>query len=179
MVRAYHLHHGGISRYEKIRHFETEIHGRVPDEETVNRKAEAFASLVVDAVVDSPYIHGAEKAIARLAGECPLFVVSGTPEDELRLIVEQRRLSVFFKGVFGSPMLKHEIIEKIIGENGFDPAATAMIGDAMTDYDAAMTVGVPFVGVVPSGLGSPFPGGTLIIEDLTLLPDMLLGAVGG
>ncbi|MEQ8664778.1 MAG: HAD hydrolase-like protein [Rhodospirillales bacterium] len=177
MVREYHLHHGGISRYEKIRHYEAVIQGRPADEKAIEKKAGQFAELVVDAVVDSPFIAGAEQALERLKGVCPLFVVSGTPQDELRTIVERRRLSGIFDGVYGSPATKSAILEVLLTENDLDRRSAAMIGDAITDFDAAMDNEVPFVGVVGAGHPSPFPPGTLIIEDLTMLPEILTGSV--
>lgn len=173
MVREYHLHHGGVSRYEKIRHFERTIHGQAADDATVDRKAEEFAALVVDAVVDSPYIAGAREALERLKGVCPLFVVSGTPQEELRRIVERRGLTEYFDGVYGSPTTKSDIVAGLLVERGLAAQSTVMVGDAITDFDAARDNGVPFVGVVGRGHDSPFPPDTSVVGDLTELPEIL------
>lgn len=174
-VRRYHLLHGGISRIEKIRHYEEIITGVTPDVSVVTEKAEQFSKLVIDAVIASPYIPGARKALDTLHGQCPLFVVSGTPEPELRDIISARDLTGVFAGIYGSPRKKDEILGDIMNRHGLNPLHTAMIGDAMTDYDAAKATGVPFVGVAEQG-HSPFPDGTTIIPDLTHLLDTLIGA---
>ncbi|NQV44812.1 MAG: HAD family hydrolase [Rhodospirillales bacterium] len=176
-VRRYHLLHGGISRIKKIRHYEEIINGVPPDDSIVAEKAEQFARLVIDAVIASPYISGARDALDALHGQCPIFVVSGTPEPELRDIISARDLTELFAGIYGSPRKKEEILGDILTRHGLTPLHTAMIGDAMTDYDAAKATGVPFVGVAEPGY-SPFPDGTIVIPDLTHLLDTLIGAQG-
>jgi len=46
-----------------------------------------------------------------------------------------------------------------------------MIGDAMSDYKAALAVGMPFVGVVQTRATSPFPQGTAIVADFWALSE--------
>lgn len=172
-VRAYHLEHGGISRYEKIRHYETLINGVEPDQQVVDEKADQFANLVVEAVIESAYVVGAEEALASLHDICPLFVVSGTPQGELRQIVDRRGLNRFFSGVYGAPAKKADILRNIMAERGITPENSFMIGDAMTDYNAARDVGMPFVGIVGCS-DSPFPEGTIELPDLRRITAVIL-----
>ena len=44
-----------------------------------------------------------------------------------------------------------------------------MVGDALTDYQAAMANKVNFIGRVGKGMKSPFPKNQWIIADLTML----------
>jgi len=175
MVRTYHLEHGGISRYEKIRHFETVINGEPPTQMLIDKKADQFADLVVEAVIASAYIPGAERALASFHALCPLFVVSGTPQEELRVIVERRGLADFFTGVYGAPAKKADILSRIIHRHELIAEQTVMIGDAMTDYNAALEVAVPFIGVTAIG-ESPFPKGTREVRDLHGLADIFFAA---
>lgn len=168
-VVAFHLQHGGVSRFEKIRHYETVLLGRPAGEERVRALAGRFSDLVEQAVVRSPWIVGARDCLERLHGRVPLYVVSGTPEDELRRIVAARGMADYFAGVYGSPRGKAEILAEILARHGYAPAACVMVGDAMTDHTAARTAGVPFVGVAPDG-ASPFPPGTTVLPDLCAFP---------
>ena len=64
-------------------------------------------------------------------------VISGTPTEEMRLIVEKRGLTSCFKGVFGSPESKSHWCAALLAEHGYRPEETLFIGDAKSDYNAA------------------------------------------
>jgi hypothetical protein len=49
-----------------------------------------------------------------------------------------------------------------------------MVGDAMTDYNAATKNAVRFIGVVVPGCSNPFPPGTETITDLVGFADICL-----
>jgi len=48
-------------------------------------------------------------------------------------------------------------LRRIVCEVGAPPSAVLFIGDSMPDYQAAVQIGVAFVGRVPVGAPSPFP----------------------
>lgn len=177
-VVVHHLEHGGISRFEKLRFYERTLLGREPDDRRIRELADHFADLVVDAVVQAPAIPGAERALESLHTRVPLYVVSGTPETELRAIVERRGWHRFFREVRGSPDPKSEILGSLIGKRGYDSRRCCMIGDAMTDYDAARESGVPFVGVQERSGSHPFPEATTVIPDLSVLEAAISEALG-
>lgn len=157
-VVRYHLDNGGMPRHQKIRHcFETLV-GQPLDEAALQRMGQAFSNLVLDEVVAAPYVAGALACLQHLqqAG-VPAFVVSGTPEDEMRLIVERKGLQPFFVEVLGSPRAKTEIIEDVLGRYGYLPERCLFIGDALADYRAARNTSLRFLGIVPEGRPSIFP----------------------
>ena len=143
---AYHFEYGGISRYRKLRHFHEEYVGETVSEEFINARAEEFATLVMEGVVDSPWIVGAKESLDILHRSTPLFICSGTPEDELREIVRRKEIGHYFEGVFGSPTEKPDILHRICTSLSLTPSEVVFVGDAMTDYNAASKAGVPFVG---------------------------------
>lgn len=167
-VVRYHLDNGGMPRHQKIRHcFETLV-GRPLDEVALQRMGQAFSNLVLDEVVAAPYVAGALATLQHLqqAG-VPAFVVSGTPEDEMRLIVERKGLQPFFVEVLGSPRAKTEIIENVLGRYGYLPERCLFIGDALADYRAARNTGLRFLGIVPEGRPSIFPEDTPTASTVT------------
>jgi len=97
----------------------------------------------------------------------PMFVISGTPDEELLTITGKRELDSYFSGVYGSNRGKPEILTAIMAEHGWEPRDMAFIGDGLTDFDAAAETSVPFIGRVPEEHDSPFPAGTPTITDLT------------
>lgn len=174
-VRDYHLRHGGLSRFFKIRLFEREWLGRAADEAHEAALARRFADLVLDKVLAAPPLPGAIDCLERLAGRLPLFVVSGTPDDELRHICENRGLTRLFTETHGAPRRKTEILESVCAAHALDPARCTMVGDATTDHEAAMALGMAFIGVVPPGGANLFPPGTTLRPDLRGLAELLLG----
>ncbi|MBI4348185.1 MAG: HAD family hydrolase [Elusimicrobia bacterium] len=162
----YHLANGGISRFEKFRWAYREVLRRelpADEEASLGRR---FNELVEEGVVAAEWVPGAREFLDFAQGRVPLYVASGTPEDELRRIVERRGLASRFAGVFGSPSKKAEILRRAAASSGSAPGELAMVGDAINDYDAARAAGSAFVGVVEPGRESPFP------KDVVVLPDL-------
>ncbi|MGQ9371097.1 HAD family hydrolase [Azospirillum sp. ST 5-10] len=174
-VTAYQRHHGGLSRFLKFKHFEEELLGRPLSGERMSELSARYNALVEDAVGAAPAVPGAEEALRALSGTLPLFVASGTPEEELRRIVERRGLAGYFTDVRGAPRVKEDLVGDIVAGHGLDAARTLMVGDAITDHDAAAAHGLPFLGVVPAGEEDPFPPGTPTVPDLHGLAERVLG----
>jgi phosphoglycolate phosphatase len=111
-------------------------------------------------------IPGARAALEAHAGRTPLFVVSGTPEEELVRIATARDLDRYFISIHGSPRTKTEILDGLVRSHALDPGCCVFIGDSTTDSDAADDCGVPFIGVVAPGLANPFASATPIVPNL-------------
>lgn len=160
-VVAYHLEYGGISRFEKFKYFYNTLLGVSISEEQLHKLGEEFSDLVLNEILASPYISGSLETLTMLRqNNVPAFVVSGTPDDEIKFIVKQRCLDVFFREVHGSPRQKDSIVLDVIGRYGYDRLKCLFIGDAMSDYKAAQRVGVNFLGIVTEAGPGPFPPGT-------------------
>jgi len=160
-VVAYHLAHGGMSRFEKFRFYYNDILRMTVSEDELQALGENFSDLVLMKILAAPFVAGASETLTMLAAaSVPAFVVSGTPDEEVKFIVEKRGLADYFREVHGSPRYKDEILRDIIGRWGYEPANCLFLGDAMTDYKAACAVGTRFLGIVPEDALSPFPDGT-------------------
>lgn len=168
-VVRYHLANGGLPRREKLRHCLEIIAKQATDDHQLDRMAQDFADLVVDKVVVASLIAGALPTLQHLhASSIPAFVVSGTPEDEMRLVVARKGLRPLFTGVYGSPRPKAEIIRDILGRFSFIPDQCLFIGDALADYRAAQETGLHFLGIVPDGQPSIFPEQVVTSSTVTL-----------
>ncbi len=167
---AHHRAHGGVSRIQKIRYCHRELLGIALGHDELASLGRRFSRLVVDAVVDSDWVEGARELLDALVGHRPLFVVSGTPEPELRDIVARRNMTDYFTGVRGSPPDKVTIIRELLADHGLTAGRVLFIGDAMTDHDAARKTGLPFIGRVAPDEASPFPPATTVVPDLRHLP---------
>ncbi len=167
---AHHRAHGGVSRIQKIRHCHRELLGIPLDHDELASLGRRFSRLVVDAVVESDWVDGAREVLDALVGRRPLFVVSGTPEPELRDIVARRSMTGYFTVIRGSPPDKVTVIRELLADHGLAAGRVLFIGDAMTDYDAAQETGLRFIGRVPPDEPSPFPPATTVVPDLRHLP---------
>ncbi|MFQ5633758.1 MAG: HAD family hydrolase [Gammaproteobacteria bacterium] len=170
-VTEYHLRHGGISRFEKFRYFQTDIlHGPALDDRAVADLATSFSSLVVDRVVAAPMVEGAREFLDNCRDRLPLFIVSGTPTEELDEILRRRKLREFFAAIRGSPGSKSRQISELLNEHRLAAARSIMIGDAIADYEGAVSNSVAFIGRVAGDTVNPFPSGVTTFENFSHLP---------
>lgn len=166
-IVGYHLANGGISRFEKFRYAYHEVLRRPLPPEEEKALGDRFNALVEEAVSVCPWVPGAREFLEARHRRLPLFVASGTPQAELRRIVERRALAGFFRGVYGTPDKKDAILRAVASALPCEPRDLLMVGDARNDYDAARAVGAAFLGVAPPGAENPFPSGVEVLPDLT------------
>jgi phosphoglycolate phosphatase-like HAD superfamily hydrolase len=114
--------------------------------------------MVFDEIRRCPFVPGVLGFIEKRARECPLFVVSATPESELISITTDRGLAHLFDGIYGSPALKSSILRSIQQRMGSPSDALLFIGDSLHDYHAATEAGTRFVGRFTGHGTSPFAG---------------------
>ncbi|MAV90067.1 MAG: haloacid dehalogenase [Bdellovibrionaceae bacterium] len=155
-VVRFHEDHGGVSRVEKILHFNKEF-GLPTDEVTLSRYRQRFSDFVLEEVIQCPFVPGAEEFLKNFSGKIPFFIVSATPENELHQILKARNLTPFFKDALGSPTKKPEHVRRLIKTHGFDPKKLLFVGDAMTDLEAAQETGVHFLGRISPEVPDLFP----------------------
>ena len=165
-VLTHHLQHGGISRVEKIATYYEDFLGKPLTREALMELCDQFSLMVTDQVVKSDWIAGAEIFLENYFAHLPLYVVSGTPEPELHEIIARRGMGHYFQEVMGSPIQKPEHVNRIIKEQGYAKNRCVFVGDALTDYHAAVETGLKFVGVQGE---IQFPQGTKVIPDCTTL----------
>lgn len=144
-IVSYHLAHGGVSRFEKFRYMYREVLKRPLSDVEFNSLCNQFEELVLDGVISAPEVEGASKCLEELYGKVKLSIVSGTPQDEIRLITKVRGIEHYFDGIYGAPETKTELVEKVLSKAGAKPEETVFIGDAMTDYNAAVETGIGFI----------------------------------
>ncbi|MEA5090926.1 HAD family hydrolase [Solidesulfovibrio sp.] len=147
-VVEHHLRHGGMNRFDKFRHYYAQFLGLPLSEADMAGLCDRFAALVVEEVVAAPEIPGAGAFLEHCRG-IPRFVVSGTPDAEIREICRRRRLDGHFREILGAPTDKATHVTRLLDRYGFEPAACLFFGDAGSDWRAAGTCGVPFVGILP------------------------------
>ena len=102
----YHLSHNAIPRRAKFDHVVKVILCDSRGDSLVEELTREFERLTRQAVIDCPYGEGALEFLRVWSQRIPLYLASATPQLDLDLVVDGRKLRPFFKGVFGAPEKK-------------------------------------------------------------------------
>ena len=165
---AYDRRHGGVNRREKFAWCFEQFAGRPISDEEMEQWSQDFRQMTIEKLLDCPLTPGALETLKSWRGRLPLYVASGSTEDDLRLVLERRGLAEYFAGIYGYPPSKEEILRKILALEDVGPEKALMVGDSSTDLEAAEAVGLDFYGRGDfQGSGWPSHG------DLTRLNEFL------
>jgi len=143
-VRAHHEAHPGRSRFEKMPLYLSWA-GVEPSESQVRHHCELFSASVVDAVIHAPTVPGVLEYLSGHADRQMFVIASATPEEELRGIAESCGIADYFAAIRGAPTTKSAVIGDALLAAGCSALDARMVGDAVTDRDAAADHGVPFI----------------------------------
>ena len=157
-IVAYHLKNAGVSRFEKFKIIYRDILKKPLSDEKFNFLCGQFSLLVVEKVISSAWVEGACEFLQNNKELYSFFVVSGTPEDELKEIIRRRGMESYFNEVFGSPKTKDVLLRELMAKYELRPSELVFIGDAETDWMGAKKTGVPFILRKVSEQYPHFPG---------------------
>lgn len=143
-VRLHHLCNGGMSRFDKLPLYLKWV-GLEPTSEVLRDFCERFSKQVLQGVIDSPWVPGAEDYIRHNKYKQTFILVSATPQDELEYILNALDLTACFSRIYGAPITKQDAIFETIKHHNLDPSECLMIGDASADLKAASANQVPFL----------------------------------
>jgi phosphoglycolate phosphatase len=121
----------------------------LPDVDYVAR----YGEVAEHRVAAAPELPGATTLLGRLASVLELHICSNTPRDSVRRHVAARGWSGCFKSVEGYPTTKRELIASVIASRRLQPSRVAMVGDSVSDREAAAANGCAFFAIaVPEDL---------------------------
>lgn len=149
LVVDHHRKNGGMTRIDKFHHYYREFLGKPLDEDDLKRLCGDFSRLVVDEVVAAPEIPGAENFLKKWHNTVKCFVVSATPDEEIKEIVKRRGIEIYFHEILGSSCSKSDNVNYLLNKYGLAPAQCLFFGDAESDYRAATASEVNFIGILP------------------------------
>lgn len=144
-ILEFHLAHLGMSRYDK---FEWIYKTLLQEPLSAEKKAElgeAFSGLVLEKVLACPFVPGARELLEQWHGTKLLFVASGTPQDELDMILERRGIADLFQGAWGSPTKKEQVVRTVLERYRLAKDKVLFVGDGTSDFEAAQATGVRFL----------------------------------
>lgn len=143
-VQEHHEAHGGMSRFDKLPLY-LQWAGEEPNQSLVDEFCDQFSQLVLQGVIDAPWVPGVEIYLRINPHQQTFVLVSATPQDELEHILQALDLTKCFAEVYGAPTRKQDAIRMALAARGLDPHDCLMIGDARADFEAAEANQVPFL----------------------------------
>lgn len=166
-VKSYHLLNGGISRFEKFKYFSKVLLNRDISDRELVEMGESFSKIVLNKIIEKSINSGVIEYLESQITSSIQFICSGTPQEEMKLIVKEKKLDKYFREVFGSPLPKTAIINNIMEKYKLNSTDVLFFGDAMTDYLAAQETSIDFIGIENSD--TEFPNGTVTIRSFNQL----------
>lgn len=143
-LRAYHIVHGGVSRYAKFDIFLRDMVGIDVTEARRRELLQRFTDAVKQGLMHCEVAPG----LAVLRERTPhadWMVVSGADQDELRQVFSARGMADWFNlGIFGSPRNKDAILAEEMPSPG-QRGAGIFFGDSRYDHEAALRAGLDFM----------------------------------
>lgn len=171
-VVNHHEKNGSMSRYKKLEYYYENFLNKSLDNKQLKKLGDQFSDLVVEKVVEAPYVDGAEYFLEKYRSEMSYYVVSGTPQEELENIINKRDMGKYFNKIYGSPTSKKDLVNKIINNDKLKKNKTIMIGDSKGDLLAAENNGIGFIGRITTR--NVFYENTKLIENLNDLEKILV-----
>lgn len=168
-IRQHHEANGGVSRFDKIPIY-LEWAGMACTEARIEEYCDKFSQMVIQKVIESPWVPGVEKILRSRNKKQKYVVISATPQNELYQILTALNLVDCFSAIFGAPRKKIDVIKETLRAESLNPDACVMIGDATTDLDAAIANKIYFLLRKYNGNRNQFPdyAGAYIEDFLTL-----------
>ncbi|CCK80312.1 HAD-superfamily hydrolase, subfamily IA, variant 1 [Desulfobacula toluolica Tol2] len=144
-IFQHHIEHGGVSRFEKIplyykKYLKTELSA-----EQIQELCLKYGEFTKYAVLKSEWVPGVRKYLELNCTRQTFFVVTGTPQEDINWIINKLDIQSMFFGVYGAPKTKIEILSNLIEKYDLKPESCLMVGDALTDYNAAKKTKINFL----------------------------------
>jgi phosphoglycolate phosphatase-like HAD superfamily hydrolase len=144
-VIKHHINNGGISRFDKIKYYHSQYLGLTLNSKELEILCNNFSESITRKVIDSSYITGAYEFLQKYSTDYMFFIVTGTPKDEIDLILNEKKISHFFIKTYGSPLDKSTLTKNILDQFDLKPNDLVFVGDALADYNAAIANDIDFI----------------------------------
>ncbi len=145
-IMRYHCANNATIRYEKFRVIYEEILGLPFSAAVSTQLGVQFSKMIFEKIVLCPFVEGASEFLEKFSKESLLYVVSINPAEELKAILEARKIDHYFSDVYAYPWSKADAIREILKRNDFLEKDVVFIGDSPEDFRAAQMVGIDFIG---------------------------------
>ena len=143
-IYKHHNAHGGLSRFKKLQKY-LDWSSYENNIKNLNLFAKKFSDLVVKEELNANYINGIESYLKINHNSQKFFLVTATPEEEILKITKKLEIFDYFKIIIGYPKTKEEAFKFILNKFGINNADFIVIGDSLSEYNAAKKYSLKFV----------------------------------
>ena len=143
-VREHHEANGGMNRFEKLPIY-LKWAGEEVTAELIDEYARKFSQLAKQKVINSEWVDGISDYLERNYNRQNFFLITATPQHEIENIIDKLNISKYFKQIIGSPTNKKDAIKNIIVNYSIKPEESIVVGDSVSDYEAAVLNQMAFV----------------------------------
>jgi len=123
----------GRSRYVLFKDF-FQFLGREPETDEIKTLLDRYAAIVSLGYLDVCLTPDCLQMLEQLSAVRPVYIASGSDQEELRWVMNERGLTRYFSGIYGSPQSKVDILSSLAPVN---LKRGLFVGDAQADFDAA------------------------------------------
>jgi HAD superfamily hydrolase (TIGR01549 family) len=142
----FHRNNGGLSRYVKFRYFFEIIRKEAITDSEIQKLAASFSEIMRSLLVDtSLLIAPTLRFVKKNYQNIPMYIVSGSDQEELRFLCKKMNIHKYFREIYGSPKPKTQLVKELLTNNQYIGNTCLLIGDSINDYDAAFNNGVQFM----------------------------------
>lgn len=143
----FHKLNGGLSRYVKFRYFYEKICKTSISDEEVQVLADSFSEIMLESLGAKEFlINDAVKFIESNSNSIEMNIVSGSDQNELRILCSKLEIDKNFKFINGSPTPKNKLVADFLENTNIKNEDICLIGDSMNDYEAASVNNIDFFG---------------------------------
>lgn len=165
-ARDYHIANQGVSRFKKFQWLHKNLLQKDCGQEEQSFLSEQFSKIVLEKILSAPFIEGVLNFLRETKlKKLPVFLLSATPDNELKDICKKRNLTCYFSGIYGTPFEKDDIGKKILSDYQISAKESVFVGDSISDKKAALAIGSKFIGRVIDKNNNSFDLDTYIINN--------------
>ena len=148
LIESHHLKYGGMNRTSKIKLYMSWLKYSIED---LPLYVKRFSENIVDAVLECDYVPGSKEYLSR--SKTKKIVLTGTPQEEIEVILKELGINIYFDEVYGFPFKKSEVLQAL--KSKYKTEELVFYGDSYSDYRASCEAEVRFIGINPMPPLSP------------------------
>lgn len=141
-IIQHHIENQGVSRFEKIPLY-LKMSNKTTNQKKIREYLSLFSKNLIRSVVCSEWVEGANVALNVLSDKKNI-IVTGTPEDEIIVILKELKINQYFSKICGAPKKKTKVIGECLLKKTSKRKAI-MIGDSSEDLNAARNNNIEFM----------------------------------
>ena len=146
-VLNHHKKNRGISRFNKFKIYHKILFGNSITKNEIERLNQSMKSIIINKMIKAKYIYGVKNFLKNNYRIYDFFIISASPEKELKEICDKKKISNYFIEIYGSPDNKFKNLNKLISTYKYKRKEILYLGDSVTDYIFAQKSNISYINV--------------------------------